>query len=107
MSRNKAIVLSVVFLLAFSFTYAQKKKATIVKLPEVIAPKKYKSLLWEITGNGLTKPSYLFGTMHVSNKLVFNLSDSFYRAIRDVDVVALEQNPEVWQEEFSKPGSDD
>ena len=107
MSRNKAIVLSVVFLLAFSFIHAQKKKATINKLPEVSIPKKYKSLLWEITGNGLTRPSYLFGTMHVSNKLVFNLSDSFYRAIRNVDVVALEQNPEVWQEEFSKPGSDD
>lgn len=23
------------------------------------------SLLWKISGNGLTKPSYLFGTMHM------------------------------------------
>lgn len=64
--------------------------------------KKYPSLLWEITGNGLTKPSYLFGTMHISNKMVFNLSDSFYKAIKNVDVVALEQNPEYWQEAYSK-----
>jgi uncharacterized protein YbaP (TraB family) len=57
----------------------------------------YPSLLWEITGNGLTKPSYLFGTMHVSSKLVFHLSDSFYYAIKSVDAVALELNPETWQ----------
>jgi uncharacterized protein YbaP (TraB family) len=57
----------------------------------------YPSLLWEITGNGLTKPSYLFGTMHVSSKLVFHLSDSFYHAIKSVDAVALELNPDTWQ----------
>src|SRR6476619_7050423 len=58
---------------------------------------KYPSLLWEITGNGLKKPSYLVGTMHVSSKLAFHLSDSFYYAIRKVDAVALELNPELWQ----------
>ncbi len=58
---------------------------------------KYPSLFWEITGNGLTKPSYLFGTMHVSNKMVFHLSDSFYHAMKNVDAVALELNPDVWQ----------
>ncbi len=58
---------------------------------------KYPSLLWEITGNGLAKPSYLFGTMHVSSKMVFHLSDSFYMALKSVDAVALELNPEVWQ----------
>jgi uncharacterized protein YbaP (TraB family) len=57
----------------------------------------YPSLLWEITGNGLTKPSYLFGTMHVSSKLVFHLSDSFYHALKSVDAVALELNPDTWQ----------
>ena len=66
--------------------FAQKKPAA-----------KYPSLLWEITGNGLAKPSYLFGTMHVSSKMVFHLSDSFYMALKNVDAVALELNPEVWQ----------
>ena len=60
-------------------------------------PKKYPSLFWEITGNGLKKPSYLFGTMHVSSKMVFHLSDSFYYAMKNVDAVALELNPDVWQ----------
>ncbi|MEO5646885.1 MAG: TraB/GumN family protein, partial [Chitinophagaceae bacterium] len=59
--------------------------------------KKYPSLFWEITGNGLKKPSYLFGTMHVSSKMVFHLSDSFYLAIKNVDAVALELNSDVWQ----------
>ncbi|MGF7082424.1 TraB/GumN family protein [Mucilaginibacter sp. UYCu711] len=38
--------------------------------------KKYNSLLWEVTGNGLKAPSYLFGTYHfASKKLVDSLSD--------------------------------
>jgi len=57
----------------------------------------YPSLFWEITGNGLKKPSYLFGTMHVSSKMAFHLSDSFYYAIKNVDAVALELNPDLWQ----------
>jgi len=61
---------------------------------------KYPGLLWEISGNGLTKPSYLFGTMHVSSKMAFHLSDSFYQALRNVDAVALELNPELWQSQM-------
>jgi uncharacterized protein YbaP (TraB family) len=62
--------------------------------------KKYPTLLWEITGNGLKKPSYLFGTMHVSSKMVFHLSDSFYFGIRSADVVALELDPQLWQDQL-------
>ena len=62
--------------------------------------KKYPALLWEITGNGLTKPSYLFGTMHVSSKLVFHLSDSFYLDIKSSDIVALELDPQLWQDQL-------
>ena len=64
--------------------------------------KRYPSLLWEISGNGLARPSYLFGTMHVSSKLAFHLADSFYLGIRNADVVALETNPESWQEDMSR-----
>ncbi len=67
------------------------------------AEKKYQGLLWEISGNGLAKPSYLFGTMHVSNKLAFHLADSFYYAIKNVEMVALESNPANWQDEYSNP----
>lgn len=63
---------------------------------------KYPSLLWEITGNGITKPSYLFGTMHVSSKMAFHLSDSFYHALQRCDMVALELNPSLWQRDMMK-----
>ena len=69
--------------------------------PSKAKAKKYPSLFWEISGNGLTKPSYLFGTMHVSSKIAFNLADSFYLAIKNSDVVALETNPETWQEDMN------
>ena len=34
--------------------------------------------------------------MHVSNKVAFHLSDSFFDAIESVDIVALEINPDTW-----------
>lgn len=79
---------------------------TATSQPLKKAEKKYPSLLWEITGNGLTKPSYLFGTMHVSNKQVFHLSDSFFIAIKRADVVALELNSETWQRDMVQMDKD-
>jgi uncharacterized protein YbaP (TraB family) len=67
-----------------------------------ILPKNYPSLLWEITGKDLSKPSYLFGTMHVSSKMVFHLSDSFYLGIKNADVVAIETDMGTWQDDFSR-----
>ncbi|HEY0030975.1 MAG TPA: TraB/GumN family protein [Bacteroidia bacterium] len=58
--------------------------------------KKYQSLLWEISGNGLEKPSYLYGTMHVSKKVAFHLTEAFFEGLKSADVVALESNPEIW-----------
>jgi len=57
---------------------------------------KYQSLLWEITGNGLEKPSYLYGTMHVSKKVAFRLDDVFYKALNQSDCIALESDPTIW-----------
>lgn len=61
-------------------------------------PSNYQGLLWEISGNGLTKPSYLYGTMHVSDKMAYELTDSFYTALANVDVVALEIDFGQWLE---------
>ncbi len=88
MNREKSVVYLVLLLLTCTFVKAQSKK--------------YQGLLWEITGKNMPKPSYLFGTMHVSNKLAFNLSDSFYHCIRNADIVALETDPQQLQEDFSK-----
>lgn len=72
----------------------------ILLLPTAsISAQKYPSLLWEVTGNGLTKPSYLYGTMHVSSKIAFYLGDPFFDALEKSDMVALELEPEVWFDE--------
>ncbi|MEX1003406.1 MAG: TraB/GumN family protein [Crocinitomicaceae bacterium] len=61
-------------------------------------------MLWEISGNGLSEPSYLYGTMHVSNKLAFNVSDSFYYCLNKTKGVALESSPESWMEDYRDMG---
>jgi uncharacterized protein YbaP (TraB family) len=52
------------------------------------------SLLWRISGNGISKPSYLFGTMHVYDKKAFNFKDSLYTFLEQVEGLALEFNPD-------------
>ncbi|MGB7395604.1 MAG: TraB/GumN family protein, partial [Pricia sp.] len=61
-------------------------------------PQEAKSLLWEISGNGLEKSSYLYGTMHVSKKIAFRLDDVFYEALDQSEMVALESDPGLWLE---------
>src|SRR5215813_12634778 len=48
------------------------------------------TLLWEISGNGLERPSYLFGTIHMICSEDAVLSDSMLNAIRETDAVYLE-----------------
>lgn len=88
----KRFLVLIAAIISFTVSFSQIK----------IKNKKYSSLLWEINGNGLKKSSYLFGTMHISSKVVFNLADSFYMGIKNANVVALETNPESWQEDMSK-----
>ncbi len=60
--------------------------------------KKYQSLFWEISGNGLAKKSYMYGTMHVSDKVSFHLSDSFFEKLLSSDFIANESEPNTWTE---------
>ena len=48
------------------------------------------TLLWKISGNGLEKPSYLFGTIHMLCSDQAYLSESLKTAIRNCDQVYLE-----------------
>ncbi|HUP11160.1 MAG TPA: TraB/GumN family protein, partial [Niastella sp.] len=52
------------------------------------------SLLWRITGKGLRQPSYLFGTIHLTDKRLFKLGDSVYNAIEGTEGLAIEVNPD-------------
>ncbi|MFC4741010.1 TraB/GumN family protein [Flavobacterium ponti] len=47
-----------------------------------------KSLLWKISGNGLEKPSYLFGTMHVVCEI--NFDDDIIKALDETSQLYLE-----------------
>jgi uncharacterized protein YbaP (TraB family) len=48
------------------------------------------TLLWEITGNGLTSPSYLFGTMHLLCAEDARLSVNLKKAIKETDRIYFE-----------------
>ena len=69
-----------------------------VALPESSLPKPpntyeltdYRSLLWEISGKGLRRPSYLFGTIHLIPKNQFKLSDNALKALNVADRLTLE-----------------
>ena len=71
------LLLSILLLPLFSFAQINKD---------------YQGLLWKISGNGLEEPSYLYGTMHVSNRVAFHLSETFFDALDNADIIALETN---------------
>jgi uncharacterized protein YbaP (TraB family) len=50
------------------------------------------TLLWRISGKGITRPSYLFGTMHILCADDATLTDSLQHAIHTVDEVYFEIN---------------
>lgn len=75
------VYISVLFLFCASYLLSQENK---------------QSLLWQISGNGMNKPSYLYGTMHVSKKVAFRLDDVFFKALNEAETVALESDPSTW-----------
>lgn len=75
----------VAVLLISSGVFAQAKKATSVNSND-------KSLLWEISGNGLSKSSYLYGTIHMICGNDYFLSDKAKKAFTASDNLVLEVN---------------
>src|SRR4249919_2429992 len=76
---NKKSLLLFLCIACFQLSFAQKLPST---------------LLWKISGNDLQKPSYLYGTMHLTDERVFNIGDSVYKAIENSDGFAIEIDPE-------------
>lgn len=72
----------VLFLLIFcAFTIASRAQVPVEN-----------SLLWEISGRGLAKPSYLFGTIHLICPTDFSISDSLKSTLARTQQVALEMD---------------
>lgn len=59
------------------------------------------TLLWKISGNGLTKPSYLFGTIHMICATDAGLSNTMKNVISKVDEVYFEVDMDNLMEMFS------
>jgi len=77
---NRSFWLTLMAATAFGFcSFAQKTSA-----PEA------NTLLWKISGKNLTRPSYIFGTMHMICANDIELSDSLKSAIKNSDKVYLE-----------------
>jgi|GEM_PF-1092095 len=51
------------------------------------------SLLWKISGNGLSRPSYLWGTIHIKDRRVFHFTDSMYHFLEQAEAYAMEIDP--------------
>lgn len=56
------------------------------------SPKLENSLLWEVSGNGLSKPSYLYGTIHMICSGDYFLSDKTKKAFDASEKLVLEVN---------------
>ncbi len=61
-------------------------------------------LLWRIDGPGLTAPSYLFGTMHLTDKRVFEFSDSVLMALQSTSAFAMEVDMDSMMTYLLAPG---
>ena len=76
------------FLLAIALAGCHSSKK-ITYSPDQVIPAE-KALLWKISGNGLKKPSYLLGTIHLIPKDKFQFSDATYDALADSRRVTFE-----------------
>jgi len=73
------------FCLALSFTtFAQQKQVPL------LVNKDQNSLLWEVSGNGLTKSTYLFGTFHLMCKNEISFSSQLKTAVQNANSIYLE-----------------
>ena len=50
------------------------------------------SLLWQVSGNGLTEPSYIFGTIHMMCKEDINFSENLKKALASSSELYLEMD---------------
>ncbi len=62
------------------------------KAPKLIASKDNNTLLWEISGNGLKKPSYMFGTFHLLCKDDIKFSANLQTALKNAKEVYFEMD---------------
>lgn len=86
--RNPSLNYFLTFLLIVAFTFG----CTAQKKEPLIQNKNNHTLLWEISGNGLTELSYLYGTFHLLCKDDIHLSKQLKNALSQSKEVYLEMD---------------
>lgn len=97
-------VIGVLFLYAsIAFLVTSCKSTSVVSDPPAKAKDLYQvganNLLWEISGNGLTEPSYLFGTIHIIGSNDFFWPTGTQEKLEQAEKLVLEVN----MDEMSNP----
>ncbi|MBZ4035601.1 TraB/GumN family protein [Flavobacterium sp. 17A] len=80
----KNFIQSIIAVIVILFSSSAKAQAKSVKLEN--------SLLWEVSGNGLDKPSYLYGTVHMICGPDYFLSEKTKKAFNASNKLILEIN---------------
>ncbi|MTH18040.1 TraB/GumN family protein [Flavobacterium sp. LC2016-01] len=80
----KNLIKSVIAVIAIVFSSSAQAQTK--------APKLENSLLWEVSGNGLEKPSYLYGTIHMICGPDYFLSEKTKKAFSTANKLVLEIN---------------
>ena len=72
-----------------------KKDKETTQLPVLDKPiNSSNSLMWQISGNGLSKPSYLYGTIHVIDQENYFLGKNVKKKIKQCDELVMELDME-------------
>ncbi|WP_051718603.1 TraB/GumN family protein [Hymenobacter sp. IS2118] len=85
--RISTLTLAAALLLASPLAHAQKAAKVSKAAPAATTTK---SLLWEISGNKLAQPSYVFGTIHLLCADDLKVSEAVKKAVGNSQQVALE-----------------
>ena len=76
----------------FLFSFLGIIASCFAQTNEVSYQKNDNSLLWEISGNGLAKSSYLFGTFHLMCKEDMVFSRNFTNALSNANMLVMEMD---------------
>ncbi|MEM9849996.1 MAG: TraB/GumN family protein, partial [Bacteroidota bacterium] len=80
------LCLGLLSLLNLPFSWSQE--TTNIELEADDNPRN--SLLWEVSGNGLDEPSYVFGTIHIIGKDDYFFTDKMQAAFDSSELVIFE-----------------
>jgi len=89
--RSTKLFAALIIVLVASCKSSQKSTAPqTVQLDEPLANDK--TLLWQVSGNGLTQPSYVFGTIHVIKSEDFFTGQNVLKKLRQSENLVLEMD---------------